>query len=79
MQGTPPHPDARRADSRRWKALIVTTGQKVRAGQLVGEVGNSGNTAEPHLHLHAERDGVGLDLAFTDVGGFFHRGRVIRN
>ncbi|WP_244189497.1 M23 family metallopeptidase [Streptomyces incarnatus] len=60
-------------------SVAVSTGQNVRAGQLVGEVGNSGNTTEPHLHLHAERDGVGLDLAFTDVGGFFHRGRVIRN
>ncbi|MEU9476705.1 M23 family metallopeptidase [Streptomyces sp. NPDC048191] len=60
-------------------SVTVTTGQTVRAGQLVGEVGNSGNSTEPHLHLHAERDGVGLDLAFTDVGGFFHRGRVIRN
>ncbi len=60
-------------------SVAVSTGQTVRAGQLVGEVGNSGNSTEPHLHLHAERDGVGLDLAFTDVGGHFHRGRVIRN
>ncbi|PWI41039.1 M23 family metallopeptidase [Streptomyces sp. ICBB 8177] len=60
-------------------SVAVTTGQTVRAGQLVGEVGNSGNTTEPHLHLHAERDGVGLDLAFEDVGGHFHRGRVIHH
>ncbi|MFJ7903462.1 M23 family metallopeptidase [Streptomyces sp. NPDC096198] len=60
-------------------SVAVSTGQTVRAGQLIGEVGNSGNTTEPHLHLHAERDGVGLDLAFADVGGYFHRGRVIRN
>ncbi|MEU6173929.1 peptidoglycan DD-metalloendopeptidase family protein [Streptantibioticus parmotrematis] len=60
-------------------SVAVSTGQTVRAGQLVGEVGNSGNTTEPHLHLHAERDGVGLDLSFEDVGGFFHRGRLIRH
>lgn len=37
----------------------VTVGQHVRAGQLLGEVGNSGNTSEPHLHIQASRDGLG--------------------
>ncbi|MER7637733.1 M23 family metallopeptidase [Streptomyces sp. NPDC126522] len=59
-------------------SLTVSRGDTVRAGQLVGETGNSGNTTEPHLHLHAERDGVGLDLRFTDVPGRLYRGRVIR-
>ncbi|MFE9453134.1 M23 family metallopeptidase [Streptomyces sp. NPDC006739] len=60
-------------------SVTVRKGDTVRAGQLLGEVGNSGNTTEPHLHLHAERDGVGLDLEFTDVPGRLYRGRVIRN
>ena len=34
--------------------LLVRTGQRVRAGELIGRVGNSGNTTEPHLHIHAE-------------------------
>ncbi|WP_405841002.1 M23 family metallopeptidase [Streptomyces sp. NBC_01518] len=59
-------------------SLTVSQGDMVRVGQLVGEAGNSGNTTEPHLHLHAERDGVGLDLRFTDVPGRLYRGRVIR-
>lgn len=33
-------------------SLRVKTGQKVRKGQVLGLVGNSGNTSEPHLHLH---------------------------
>ncbi|MCX4436095.1 MULTISPECIES: M23 family metallopeptidase [Streptomyces] len=58
--------------------VTVTTGDRVRAGQLLGEVGNSGNTTEPHLHLHAERDGLGLDLRFTGITGSLHRGRTLR-
>ncbi|MCX3058622.1 M23 family metallopeptidase [Streptomyces beihaiensis] len=59
-------------------SLTVATGDTVRRGQLLGEVGNTGNTTEPHLHIHAERDGVGLDLRFTDVPGRLYRGRRIR-
>jgi hypothetical protein len=36
-------------------SLTVTAGERVRAGQRVARVGNSGNTTEPHLHLHAAR------------------------
>jgi murein DD-endopeptidase MepM/ murein hydrolase activator NlpD len=59
-------------------SLVVRQGDMVRVGQLMGETGNSGNTTEPHLHLHAERDGVGLDLRFTGMAGRLYRGRVIR-
>jgi len=59
-------------------SVQVTTGQTVCAGQLLGEVGNSGNTTEPHLHIHAEREGLGLDLEFVGVSGHFYRGRKIR-
>ncbi|MER6385232.1 M23 family metallopeptidase [Streptomyces sp. NPDC001127] len=58
--------------------VTVTTGDKVLPGDLLGEVGNSGNTTEPHLHLHAERGGIGLDLRFEGIRGSLHRGRVIR-
>ncbi|MFE9406506.1 M23 family metallopeptidase [Streptomyces sp. NPDC006530] len=59
-------------------SVTVSTGDRVRAGQPIGEVGNSGNTTEPHLHIHAERDGLGLDLRFTGVPGTLHRGRTLR-
>lgn len=35
-------------------SVAVTTGDRVRAGQVIGQVGNSGNTAEPHVHIQAQ-------------------------
>ena len=36
-------------------SVTVEPGQRVRAGKILGRVGNSGNTTEPHLHVHAEK------------------------
>jgi len=36
-------------------SMTVRAGDRVSAGQLLGHVGNSGNTTEPHLHIHAEK------------------------
>jgi hypothetical protein len=36
-------------------SVAVRAGDRVRAGETVGRVGNSGNTTEPHLHIHAEK------------------------
>lgn len=36
-------------------SVRVAVGDEVREGALLGEVGNSGNTEEPHLHIHAQR------------------------
>ena len=40
-------------------SVEVTAGEGVERGALLGEVGNSGNSSEPHLHLHAQRPGRG--------------------
>ena len=39
-------------------SVCVKVGDAVRPGQPVGAVGNSGNTGEPHLHIHAQRPGT---------------------
>jgi hypothetical protein len=39
-------------------SVVVQPGQRVAVGDRLGAVGNSGNTSEPHLHVHAQR-GVG--------------------
>ena len=36
-------------------SVAVRAGDHVVAGQPIGRVGNSGNTTEPHLHVHAEK------------------------
>lgn len=36
-------------------SVAVSVGQAVETGQLLGRVGNSGNTAEPHLHIHVQK------------------------
>ncbi|MFE1482173.1 M23 family metallopeptidase [Streptomyces fimicarius] len=43
-------------------SLRVGPGDRVRAGQRLGRVGNSGNTTEPHLHFHL-MDGPDPDSA----------------
>lgn len=58
-------------------SVAVTAGQTVTAGQLLGVVGNSGNSTEPHLHIHAQRDGRPLRLVFSDVPGRMWPGRRV--
>lgn len=36
-------------------SLSVQTGMEVKVGDLIAEVGNSGASDEPHLHIHAQR------------------------
>lgn len=58
-------------------SIRVTPGQLLEAGDRVGRVGNSGNSTEPHLHIHAEHDGRGLGLRFTGIPGRPLRGRKL--
>lgn len=39
-------------------SVRVRTGATVPTGALLGRVGNTGNTGEPHLHVHAQRPGT---------------------
>ena len=36
-------------------SVAVTPGDRIRRGARLGRVGNSGNSTEPHLHIHAVR------------------------
>ncbi|KGP92300.1 peptidase M23 [Pontibacillus chungwhensis BH030062] len=56
-------------------SVQVTEGQTVKTGELLGLVGNTGNTTEPHLHIHAERDGVGVPITFD--GRFLKRNSLV--
>jgi biotin carboxyl carrier protein len=47
-------------------SVKVQVGDEVAAGQPIGQVGNSGHSTEPHLHVHVERAGHGVQLRFTD-------------
>lgn len=57
-------------------SVAVEEGMTVEAGQLLGRVGNTGNTSEPHLHIHAEKEGVDVPLLFQDR--FLVRNQVVR-
>ncbi|UWQ78181.1 M23 family metallopeptidase [Leisingera sp. S132] len=42
-------------------SILVESGQKVKAGEVLGEVGLSGKTQFPHLHLSVRKDGAVVD------------------
>jgi hypothetical protein len=58
-------------------SIQVQAGDAVDESSWIGNVGNSGNTSEPHLHLHAEKDGVGVPIIFD--GRFLVRNSLIRS
>jgi len=57
-------------------SLLVAEGDRVAAGQEIGRVGNSGNTTEPHIHIHLQDmpdmfayNSAGAITSFTDAIG----------
>ena len=56
----------------RMESVLVKEGELVQEGQLMAEVGNSGNTTAPHLHIDATRatqsGPVSLTMTFKDIG-----------
>jgi murein DD-endopeptidase MepM/ murein hydrolase activator NlpD len=59
--------------------VCVRAGDRVAAGQHLALVGSSGNSTEPHLHIHAVRDGQPLTLAFRHLDSSLRRGAHIRH
>jgi hypothetical protein len=55
-------------------SITVKTGDRVTMGQVLGRIGNSGNTSEPHLHIHVQH---GSDPDFAEgIPLYFHNYRV---
>lgn len=54
-------------------SIRVCPGQRVTAGDVLGECGNSGNSTEPHVHVQASesfgRKARGIPLVFTSAAG----------
>ena len=53
-------------------SVAVRQGDEVVEGQEIGRCGNSGNSAEPHIHIHHQRErrrSEGLPLFFRDHDG----------
>lgn len=55
-------------------SISVRPAQLVSAGELIARVGNSGNSTEPHLHLHAEQSG--RSVPFVINGRWLFRNRL---
>jgi hypothetical protein len=61
-------------------SVAVRTRDRVRVGQPIGRVGNTGNTGEPHLHIHAQRPGsAGAPLSGEPVPISFGGRYPVRN
>lgn len=60
-------------------SVTVKVGDRVKQGDVIGRIGNSGSTSEPHLHIHHQRQdptkvlhpilAEGLPLYFEGING----------
>jgi murein DD-endopeptidase MepM/ murein hydrolase activator NlpD len=58
----------------------MRVGSAVAVGDWLGSVGNSGNTGEPHLHVHAQRPGPeGTPLGGDPLPILFYGRYLVRN
>lgn len=60
-------------------SVMVEEGDAVSTGQMLGRIGNSGNTDEPHLHIHAFEGGVMGEELGTGVPMSFEGQVPVRN
>jgi len=55
------HPGGWRTKYAHLDSILVTAGQDVFKGQVIGTMGNTGNSSGTHLHFRVEKDKKGLD------------------
>lgn len=60
-------------------SVDVEAGQEIGTGDPIGRVGNSGNTTEPHLHIHAVDPATDAGVPITFGHRFPVRNRVYRD
>ena len=61
-------------------SIVVEAGQEVEEGLVLGQIGNSGNSSQPHLHIHAETGGpTGKILEGEGVPIRFNGRFLVRN
>ena len=66
-------------------SIAVKKGDIVTTNSFLGQIGNTGNTSEPHLHIHAETGGDpntilnGKAVPFTINEQYLVRGNIIKN
>jgi Peptidase family M23 len=65
-------------------SINVKNGDEISRGQMIGKIGNSGNTSEPHLHIHCVKSGAndyfkrgeGIPILFK--GKFLSRNSIVK-
>ena len=60
-------------------SVAVERGEQAEESELLGRVGNTGNTSEPHLHIHAVRTGSGSTSEGEGVPVLFDGRFPVRN
>lgn len=60
-------------------SVAVEPGDRIEVGGVIGRVGNSGNSTEPHLHIHAVNAQTGEGVPISFAGRFPVRNRIYVN
>lgn len=64
-------------------SVLVKVGDMVSVGDLIGQMGNSGNSSGPHLHIAAYKNDLqtqeAINIPITFNGKYFYRGDSFTN